>query len=163
MDIKLKRSKQAKQEEQPEESLEAGQPGWTQSLYRISCVMAVILCDVVLIGGSMVVSMLRVLNDTDSGYYDETGTFQHWETVFSGKFEPSQVEAFINGMGIAMLLCAALFVICIVTATVYAGCIGRRENGKIHINWFDEDLVGDAYCSAGWYRYMCFFMRLSVV
>ena len=115
MDIKLKRSKQSskqsKQEEQPEESLKAGQPGWTQSLYRISCVMAVILCDVVLIGGSMVISMLRVLNDADSGYYDETGTFRHWETVFSGKFEPSQVEAFINGMGIAMLLCAALFVI----------------------------------------------------
>ena len=37
-----------------------------------------------------------------------------------------------------MLLCAALFVICIVTATVYAGCIGRRENGKIHMNWFDK-------------------------
>ena len=138
MDIKLKRSKQSKQEELPEESLKAGQPGWTQSLYRISCVMAVILCDVVLIGGSMVASMLRVLNDADSGYYDETGTFQHWETVFSGKFESSQVETFINGMGIAMLLCAALFVICIVTATVYAGCIGRRENGKIHMNWFDK-------------------------
>ena len=135
MDIKLKRSKQ---EEQPEESLKAGKQGWTQNLYRISCVMAVILCDVVLIGGSMVLSMLRVLNDTDSGYYDETGTFQHWETVFSGKFEPSQVETFINGMGIAMLLCAALFVVCIVTATVYAGCIGRSENGKIHMNWFDK-------------------------